>query len=507
LLTIASNQATGNLTIRATSTFNTSISGTATVTVHIPDTGNGEDDGGGNDGGGWTQPTTPSLSAPSNVRLSDTTISWNAVSNATGYRIYVGGTFRTEVTTTSFDLATLGLPVGTHAIRIRAVYGGGRFNNSSLSTTINFVVMTAPSVTGDAPPADDAVPMPAYDVQADVQRQFEQEVEIVVLTANEAVSDIHVYRDTLELLLESEMPLRIVRDIVWVELSVEQIEELLESMGDSDYELVIGIRILLDEETEDGEDDAPPAERANVYFIAASINFTVGDETLQAFSDVFTLYADLSDFNLQGLNHHRIVAVRDGRVIGGNLNPLTAIFTVDVAATGEVIIAYIENLIRLDMALGSPIIRDLAGNAPMQEMDVLPVIVDGRTLIPVRFIAEALGADVDWTPATDNNPMLVHITINNETLTFGLGEISSELYALGMDVPAQLMGGRTMVPIRFISEFFGAIVTWNGETQGIEILFADLTRETPESSSLASSVEPLVTALREDDEETEEVTA
>jgi len=499
LLAIASNQATGNLTIRATSTFNTSISGTATVTVHIPDTGNGGGNGGGNDGGGWTPPTTPTLSAPSNVRLADTTISWNAVNNATSYRIYVGGTFRTSVTTTSFDLATLGLPIGTHAIRIRAV--GTNVNNSALSTTINFVV-TEQMVT--TPPAEDAVPMPAYDVQTDVQRQLEQEVEIVVLTANEAVSDIHVYRDTLELLLESEMPLRIVRDIVWVELSVEQIEELLESMGDSDYELVIGIRILLDEEA---EDDAPPAESANIYFVAASINFTVGDETLQAFSDVFTLYADLSDFNLQGLNYHRIVAVRDGRVIGGNLSPLTAIFTVDVAATGEIIIAYIENLIRLDMALGSPIIRDLAGNAPMQEMDVLPVIVDDRTLIPVRFIAEALGADVDWTRATDDHPMLVHITINGETLTFGIGEVTPELAALGMDVPAQINENRTMVPLRFISEFFGATVTWDSETRGIEILFADITTETHESSPLASSVEPLVTDLREDDEETEEVTA
>jgi hypothetical protein len=40
-----------------------------------------------------------------------------------------------------------------------------------------------------------------------------------------------------------------------------------------------------------------------------------------------------------------------------------------------------------------------------------------------------------------------------------------------MDVPAQLSNSRTMVPLRFISEFFGALVTWDDETRTVEIIF------------------------------------
>ena len=70
-----------------------------------------------------------------------------------------------------------------------------------------------------------------------------------------------------------------------------------------------------------------------------------------------------------------------------------------------------------------------------------------------------------------------------------------------MDVPAQINESRTMVPLRFISEFFGAIVTWNGQTQGILILLANIS-EAPESNSgplVVSLTQPLAT-LREDDE-------
>ena len=301
--------------------------------------------------------------------------------------------------------------------------------------------------------------MPANQAHDSVQYQLEQEAVIVILTADEAISDIHLYRETLELLVEAETALRIVRDIVWVELSVEQIEELLENMEDSDYDLVVSIQILFDDE--DDED----ADSENLYFVIADVNFAVGDNVIQGFDNSFTLYVDLSDFNLQGLNRHRVTAIHDGRNIGGSLNPVTGIFTIEITATGEFTIAYVETLRRITMQLESPTIFDLAGNAETQHMDVLPVLVSGRTLLPVRFIGYALGAEVDWTPATDHSPMLVHLDLDGHTLTFGIGEM-----AQGMDVPAQVVESRTMVPLRFISEFFGATVLWDGETRSIEIV-------------------------------------
>jgi hypothetical protein len=132
---------------------------------------------------------------------------------------------------------------------------------------------------------------------------------------------------------------------------------------------------------------------------------------------------------------------------------------------------YVPNLVRLSLNLSSPIITDLAGNAPTQTMDVLPIIQNGRTLVPVRFVAQALGTNVDWTPGTNYAPLAVHLALNGQTLSFGIGEITPELSALGMEIPAQIIDDRTMVPLRFISEFFGALVNWDSETRSIEILF------------------------------------
>jgi hypothetical protein len=428
--------------------------------------------------GGWIGSAnvySTSLTMPSNVRLSNTTISWNPVQNATSYRIYVGGTFRTEVTTTSFDLDTLGLSIGTHPVRIRAVSDGARFINSLLSPTINFVVTTAPSVTDDTtpaepvtddataepvtddiPPWDDAAIMPAYEVHASVHRQLEQDAAMVVLTADEAVSEILVYRDTIALLAESQVPLRIVRDIVWVELSAEQIVALLNNMGSNDDDLVISMDVFLDDNNADG---------ANIYFVAASVSFAANNGAMRTLNNDFTLFADLSGFNLQGLNHHRLTAIHNNRNVGGYVNPATGVFTLNVTATGEFTIAYVENLRRIAMQLGSSAIVDMAGNHPAQTMDVLPVIVNDRTMLPVRFVADALGAEVDWTPAAGNVPMLIHLDLDGQSLTFAIGET-----APGMDVPAQIVDSRTMVPLRFIVEFFGATVSWDDATRGIEIV-------------------------------------
>lgn len=101
-------------------------------------------------------------------------------------------------------------------------------------------------------------------------------------------------------------------------------------------------------------------------------------------------------------------------------------------------------------------------------LDVAPVIVNGRTLVPVRFISEALGAEVGWDGAT-------------RTATIALGDKKIELpldsstaivngKKIVMDVPATTMKGRTMVPIRFVSESLDLDVKFNNDTREITIM-------------------------------------
>ena len=87
--------------------------------------------------------TPGAVAVPTNVNISGTTLSWTAVSNAVGYRVYIDGTARTtgtEITTTSFNLATLNLAVGTHRVQVRALGNGTTTHDSGLSTEVEFVM-------------------------------------------------------------------------------------------------------------------------------------------------------------------------------------------------------------------------------------------------------------------------------------------------------------------------------------------------------------------------------
>jgi len=219
-------------------------------------------------------------------------------------------------------------------------------------------------------------------------------------------------------------------------------------------------------------------------FLSVDISIAVGDEFIEGASVDFLVSVSLDEFDFDGINTYRIAAMFSSPTIkGGIFDTETAMFIFRTSATGFFTIAYVETLSRLTIQLESFIIYDLAGNAPTQEMDVLPLSVDNRTLVPIRFVAYALGAYVDWSRATNYSPTLAHITLNGRTLTFPIdGTITPELAALGMDVPPMIVDNRTMVPLRFITEVFRALVEWDGVAERIEII-RDLTSPGSNSST------------------------
>ena len=121
-----------------------------------------------------------------------------------------------------------------------------------------------------------------------------------------------------------------------------------------------------------------------------------------------------------------------------------------------------EDMSRLSLTLGSPVITDQNSGATLI-MDAIPQLEDGRTLVPIRFITEGLGADVLW----DEETQTVTIKLDEHVISLTIGELGD-----GMDVPARLFDGRTMVPLRFVAERLGAIVTWDFATETIEIIRA-----------------------------------
>lgn len=107
------------------------------------------------------------------------------------------------------------------------------------------------------------------------------------------------------------------------------------------------------------------------------------------------------------------------------------------------------------------------------EFDTAPQISNGYTLVPLRKIFEELGALVKWNAETQTvsarkNSKTITLTVGSSEMTIDKGKTDSEGNAITekvtLDAPAQIVSGRTLVPLRAISEAFGLDVSWNEDT-------------------------------------------
>lgn len=92
--------------------------------------------------------------------------------------------------------------------------------------------------------------------------------------------------------------------------------------------------------------------------------------------------------------------------------------------------------------------------------DVAPVIHNDRTLVPIRVITEALGGQVAWNEAAKE----VTLTVNGKEIKMTIGKVL-EKYG----VAPVIIGGRTFVPVRFVADELGAVTTWDDATKTVTI--------------------------------------
>ena len=92
--------------------------------------------------------------------------------------------------------------------------------------------------------------------------------------------------------------------------------------------------------------------------------------------------------------------------------------------------------------------------------DVAPVIRNDRTLVPIRVITEALGGQVAWNEAAKE----VTLTVNGKEIKMTIGKVL-EKYG----VAPVIIGGRTFVPVRFVADELGAVTTWDDATKTVTI--------------------------------------
>ena len=108
-------------------------------------------------------------------------------------------------------------------------------------------------------------------------------------------------------------------------------------------------------------------------------------------------------------------------------------------------------------------------NGSQMEFDVNPVIENSRTLVPFRKIFEALDCAVSYTK--ENGAQVVTANRGNQwiTLEIGKNEITVDGETKKLDVAPKIVNGRTLVPLRAISEGLDCTVDWSADTKTVDI--------------------------------------
>lgn len=106
-------------------------------------------------------------------------------------------------------------------------------------------------------------------------------------------------------------------------------------------------------------------------------------------------------------------------------------------------------------------------NGEKLDFDTAPQVINDRTMVPMRNIFTSLGAEVEWV----EEDKLIYAVKDSATVVMCIG--SELMYVTDrkvmLDVPPMLTEGRTLVPLRAISECFGMQVDWDGDTRTVSI--------------------------------------
>ena len=137
--------------------------------------------------------------------------------------------------------------------------------------------------------------------------------------------------------------------------------------------------------------------------------------------------------------------------LGGTYDKTTSRFSAHIAEQGIYGIAEADDLVKVNLQIGN---TTSTLNEKAITNDVAPQIINGNTVVPLRFIAESLGTEIEWNAEEKK----VIITSEGKTIEVGKQD--------GMVIK----DSRTLVPIRYISENLGANVLWIPSTKSVEIV-------------------------------------
>jgi hypothetical protein len=147
----------------------------------------------------------------------------------------------------------------------------------------------------------------------------------------------------------------------------------------------------------------------------------------------------------------------------------------------------------ITLTIGNPNITVNGTPRPIDANGSTPIIVAGRTLLPIRAVVEAIGGTIEWNATTRTvtiaaGSVTMGLTIGNRMAT--VGGVRLPIDSENASVVPLIVGGRTMLPVRFVGEQLGGTVEWNAATRTATLAFV-----APAALTAPSLLEPTDGAL------------
>ncbi len=141
----------------------------------------------------------------------------------------------------------------------------------------------------------------------------------------------------------------------------------------------------------------------------------------------------------------------------------------------------------ITLKIGSPTMTVNGEEKAIDEQGMVPVVVNDRTLLPIRAIIEEFGGTVDWNE--EKQEVTLKYNADEIKLTIDSTEAYLNNEAKTLDVAPTVINDRTMLPIRFVAESFRLMVDWNEEKQEVTITkAAENAPAAPEEKSDSTSL-------------------
>lgn len=280
-----------------------------------------------------------------------------------------------------------------------------------------------------------------------------------------------------EKLIEESLPIVVENTGVKLELSGQSLnlDNVKSALQDENAKLEIGAKAIDEVTKAEMLSKAPLGESTGLFSVGgvvvnltAQITTSSGETSkIESFNEPVAVTIDLSALNLTDeeisqLTGSRLETDANGNVVtvnlGGTYNPVTKTFTFYTDKFSYYTVLKAKNLLKVNLTIDS---KATTLNGIYKEIDVPATIINNRTMVPLRYIGEALGAKVDWVAKTKT----ITITQGTKKLTLVIDKT-----APGLDVPATIVNNRTLVPLRYISESLGANVMWFPTTKTVQIV-------------------------------------